>query len=94
MVNNGGWGIFRPVSPHADLLELPNWPYAEMAEGWGGLGIRVRNRRELRDALERAHREPRFALIEAIVDPDDLSPISSRYIRASALQGRQTSSES
>ena len=94
VVNNGGWGIFRPVSPRADLLELPNWPYAEMAEGWGGLGIRVRNRRELRAALERAHREPRFALIEAIGDPDDLSPISSRYIRASALQGRQTSSES
>jgi len=26
LVNNGGWGIFRPVSPRQDLLEIPNCP--------------------------------------------------------------------
>jgi indolepyruvate decarboxylase len=89
VVNNGGWGIFRPVSPRADLLELPQWPYAELGESWGGLGVRVRSAAELETALERAHRDRRFALVEAIVDPDDLSPISRRYIRASSRVGRR-----
>src|SRR4029450_10080426 len=38
VVNNGGWGIFRPVSPRRDLLRIPDWPYADMAQGWGGGG--------------------------------------------------------
>ncbi|MCH6551124.1 MAG: indolepyruvate/phenylpyruvate decarboxylase, partial [Planctomycetes bacterium] len=41
LVNNGGWGIFRPVTPRKDILALPSWPYAEMARGWGGFGARV-----------------------------------------------------
>jgi TPP-dependent 2-oxoacid decarboxylase len=89
LVDNGGWGIFRPVSPRADLLDLPSWPYAEMAAGWGGLGVRVATVRELAEALEKAHADPRFALVEVEVDPDDLSPISRRYIAASARQGRR-----
>ncbi len=92
LVNNGGWGIFRPVSPREELLELPSWPYAEMASGWGGLGIRVETVREFRAALEEADRDRRFAIVEVIVDPHDLSPISRRYIRASASQGRRTRS--
>jgi indolepyruvate decarboxylase len=89
VVDNGGWGIFRPVSPRQDLLELPAWPYAEMAKGWGGLGLVAKSAAELRSALERAHRERRFALIHAVVERNDLSPISRRYIRASAAQGRR-----
>ncbi len=89
VVNNGGWGIFRPVSPRAELLELPQWPYAELAERRGGLGLRVESADELDAALERAHADRRFALVEAIVDPDDLSPISRRYIRASSRVGRR-----
>ncbi len=88
VVNNGGWGIFRPVSPRAELLDLPSWSYAELGELWGGLGIRVESVRELEAALERAHRSRQFAIVEVLVDPEDLSPISRRYIRASAAQGR------
>jgi indolepyruvate decarboxylase len=84
LVNNGGWGIFRPVSPRQDLLEIPNWPYAELAQGFGGVGFRVETASELRDALRAAHHVKEFVLIEARVDPDDLSPISRRYIQASA----------
>ena len=88
LVNNGGWGIFRPVSPRRDLLEIPNWPYAELAQGWGGVGFRVETAAELRDALRAAHEVKEFVLIEARVDPDDLSPISRRYIQASARKAR------
>jgi len=88
LVNNAGWGIFRPVSPRQDLLELPPWPYAELAQAWGGVGFRADSRSELREALRAAHEVRDFVLIECRVPLDDLSPISRRYIRASARKTR------
>lgn len=90
-VNNAGWGIFRPVSPRRDLLEVPPWPYAELAQAWGGVGFRAETRGELRDALRAAHEVREFVLIECRVPPDDLSPISRRYIRESARKSRARS---
>jgi indolepyruvate decarboxylase len=84
LVNNAGWGIFRPVTPRHDLLEIPAWPYAELAQVWGGVGIRVATRTELREALRAAHEMRDFVIIECRVPPTDLSPVTRRYIRASA----------
>jgi len=84
LVNNAGWGIFRPVTPRKELLEIPPWPYAELAQSWGGVGFKVDTADELRDALRAAHELREFAIIECIVPPTDISPLSSRYIRASA----------
>jgi indolepyruvate decarboxylase len=83
LMNNGGWGIFRPVTERQDLLSLPNWPYAQLAEAWGGKGIRVHTVEELREALLLAHETPSFVLIEVLVDPHDLSPVTIKYIKAS-----------
>jgi indolepyruvate decarboxylase len=88
LINNGGWGIFRPVSPRQDLLEIPNWPYAELAQNWGGVGFVARTAAELAEALRAAHEVKEFVLIECRVAPDDLSPISRRYIRASARKNK------
>lgn len=88
LVNNGGWQIFRPVSPRKDLLALPPWPYAELAQAWGGVGFCAGTRAELREALRAAHELREFALIECRLPPDDLSPISKRYIRRSASKGK------
>ena len=87
LVNNGGWGIFRPVTKRRDLLEIPPWPYAELAQAWGGVGFQVESRAELREALRAANEVREFALIECRVPPTDISPISGRYIRASARKG-------
>jgi indolepyruvate decarboxylase len=84
LVNNQGWQIFRPVTPRRDLLAVPPWPYAELAQSWGGVGFRVGTRSELREALRAAHEVREFAILECTVPPDDLSPISKRYIRESA----------
>ena len=83
-----GWGIFRPVSPRLDLLEIPNWPYAELAQLWGGVGFVAETASELREALRAAHEVSEFVIIEARVPPDDLSPISVRYIRESARKAK------
>jgi indolepyruvate decarboxylase len=88
LINNGGWGIFRPVSPRQDLLEIPNWPYAELAQNWGGVGFVAKTAAELAEALRAAHELKEFVLIECRVAPDDLSPISRRYIRASARKNK------
>jgi thiamine pyrophosphate-dependent acetolactate synthase large subunit-like protein len=88
LVNNSGWGIFRPVSPRQDLLEIPPWPYADLAQAWGGVGIRAETRQELREALRAAHEMRDFVLIECVVPRTDHSPVSRRYIHASARKSR------
>ena len=84
LVNNAGWGIFRTVTKRQDLLALPNWPYAELAQAWGGVGFTARNADQLREALRAAHEVHGFALIECIVPERDLSPLGKRYIEGSA----------
>ncbi len=87
LVNNGGWQIFRSVVDKPALLDLPSWPYAELARCWGGHGFRVATARALRAALAEAAKLRTFVVIEACVAPDDQSPISRKYIRASAHHG-------
>jgi indolepyruvate decarboxylase len=88
LVNNAGWGIFRPVWPRQDLLEIPPWPYAELAQAWGGVGFRARTRAELRDALRAAHELRDFAIVECCVSTSDISPVGRRYIRQSIRKSR------
>src|SRR5262249_56230410 len=54
VINNGGWQIFRPVVRRTELLDLPPWPYAELARAWGGRGVQVQTAAALRPALAEA----------------------------------------
>ena len=58
-----------------------------MANGWGGVGFVANTAGALRDALRAAHALSGFAIIEARVGRDDLSPLGRRYIRGSARKG-------
>ena len=75
-------------TPRRDLLEIPNWPYAEMANGWGGVGFVAGTAGELRDALRAAHELKGFAVVECRVGSTDLSPLGKRYIQGSARKAR------
>jgi indolepyruvate decarboxylase len=88
VINNGGWGIFRPVVDRKELLEIPPWPYAKLAEDWGGLGLVANNGDELRAALEQVHTHKGFAIIDVRIARDDLSPMSIKYIREAARRSR------
>ena len=51
-------------------------------------GVRVETVAELRDALTEAFARKTFAIVEAIIDPDDHSPVARKYIGASLRKGR------
>lgn len=92
LVNNGGWGIFRPVVKRQAILEIPPWPYAELARAWGGVGELVSSGPDLLAALERAEDARTFTLIEVMIGRTDLSPLSKKYIRFSSRQGQKAAS--
>lgn len=90
LMNNGGWGIFRPIAERQDLLTVPPWPYAELARLWGGAGWRVSSAVELRTALVEAAHCPSFVVIEVQLDERDLSPVTRKYIASALRRSRPT----
>jgi thiamine pyrophosphate-dependent acetolactate synthase large subunit-like protein len=59
-----------------------SWPFAKLAELWGGRGIRAFTPRQFRDALNAAHDEKRFTLIEVGLQKGDVSPILRGFVEA------------
>ena len=93
VINNGGWGIFRPVAERRELLDIPPWPYANLARDWGGAGFHARTTTELQRALESAHLEDKFSIIDVSVERNDLSPVTVKYIKAAAIKRSQPAAE-
>jgi thiamine pyrophosphate-dependent acetolactate synthase large subunit-like protein len=67
VAHNGVWGMEQMFHP-SKMNELANWPYAKLAELWGGKGYVCRTPLELQAALEDAWKQKTFTLIEAITD--------------------------
>ena len=59
--------------PSARFNELVNWPYAQLAELWGGKGYRCTNCEQLYKALQDAYGQKCFTVIEAVTERDELS---------------------
>ena len=81
--NNASWEILRAFQPGAGYNDLDDWPFHEMAGPVGGIGIHVRTRRELAEALERAATTwGNFVLIDVALQRGHMSGTLSRYVKA------------
>jgi indolepyruvate decarboxylase len=86
--NNRSWEMLRVFQPGSSLYALDDWDFAGCAAPLGGVGTRVRTRRELGDALERAMQERgRFHLIDASIPRGAVSGALSRFV--ATLKERQ-----
>ena len=79
--NNASWEMLRAFQPGAGYNDLPDWPFDELAGSLGGVGIRVRTRRELAEAIEQAvATEGRFVLIDVVMERGRMSDTLSRFV--------------
>ena len=82
LFNNTRWEMLQAFFPDAGYNATVSWPFARLAELWGGRGFVARTPGELRSALAAAWAGDTFALIEVTLEPGDVSPILSGFVRA------------
>jgi indolepyruvate decarboxylase len=89
LFNNRSWEMLRVFQPESRFNELDDWHFAALAEGLGGVGIRVSTRAELAHALDlAAQTRGRFVLIEIMLAPGAVSPTLARFVAGfSAARG-------
>lgn len=71
--DNGGYAMMRSIGGAKPYFELPAWDYVGLARALGGRGARVETRAALRAALTEAEMSSDFFLIDAVLDPEDVS---------------------
>ena len=82
LLNNTRWEMLQAFFPEARYNETVAWPFARLAELWGGRGIRAFTPHQFREALAAAHEERRFTLIEVGLTQGDVSPILRGFVEA------------
>jgi indolepyruvate decarboxylase len=82
LLNNTRWEMLQAFFPEARYNETVSWPFAKIAELWGGRGIRAFTPNQFRDALTTAYEERRFTLIEVGLQAGDVSPILRGFVEA------------
>ncbi|MCW4000638.1 MAG: thiamine pyrophosphate-binding protein [Candidatus Bathyarchaeota archaeon] len=87
VVNNRRWGMEQLFYPSAGFNELVDWHYADIADLWGGKGYRCSSCEQLYRALEDAHKQECFTLIEVVTERDELSEELMAWISEQKAEG-------
>ena len=82
LFNNGRWEMLQAFFPEAHYNDTVEWPFARLAEIWGGRGFTARTPGRLRATLAEAFEEKRFTLIEVPLAKGDVSPILRGFVKA------------
>jgi indolepyruvate decarboxylase len=82
LFNNGRWEMLQAFFPDAHYNDTVEWPFARLAEIWGGRGFIARTPGRLRATLAEAFEEKRFTLIEVPLAKGDVSPILRGFVKA------------
>jgi indolepyruvate decarboxylase len=80
--NNARWEMLQAFFPDAGYNTTVPWPFAKLAELWGGRGVDARTPGEFRRALNDAWESDRFSLIDVALERGDLSPILRGFVQA------------
>ena len=82
VLNNTSWEMLQAFFPNARYNRTAAWPFAKLADLWGGHGTRVTTARELDSALTAAWIDTRFSIIEVPLAAGDISPVLARFVAA------------
>ena len=81
LFNNASWEMLRAFQPESRFNDLAEWNFAAIAPSLGGHGERVRTRRELKEAVERAAtRRGEFSLVEVMLPRGTTSRTLARFV--------------
>ena len=82
LLNNTRWEMLQAFYPHAGYNDTVTWPFAKLAELWGGRGFHAPTVGDLRRALETAWAATSFSIIEVPLAKGDISPVLARFVQA------------
>jgi indolepyruvate decarboxylase len=82
LFNNQSWEMLQAFFPDARYNTTPAWPFAKLAELWGGHGASAPTAAALAEMLDSAWQRPRFSVIEVPLAPGDISPVLQRFVAA------------
>jgi indolepyruvate decarboxylase len=78
--NNRRWEMLRVIQPEGNYFDLTPWPFAELADHWGGKGYTVSTRHEMLEALFDASDQKSFTLIDARTPLGHTSKVLRNYL--------------
>jgi len=78
--NNTRWEMLTVIQPKGDYYNLTPWPFAKLAQDWGGKGYTVKTRQELLTALFDAHSQRGFTVIDAQIPAGTRSKVLETYL--------------
>ena len=78
VLNNGGYRCLEALGGRRAVWNIHPWDYVAVAKALGAEGTRVHTPEEFRTALRQAGERTGVLLIEAVLDPDDISPTLRR----------------
>jgi indolepyruvate decarboxylase len=80
--NNARWEMLQAFFPDAGYNTTVPWPFAKLAELWGGRGFNARTPGEFKTALNAAWESDQFTVIDVALERGDLSPILRGFVQA------------
>ncbi|HET9833272.1 MAG TPA: thiamine pyrophosphate-dependent enzyme, partial [Vicinamibacterales bacterium] len=80
--NNARWEMLQAFFPDAGYNTTVPWPFAKLADLWGGRGRNARTPGEFTRALNEAWQDDSFTVIDVGLERGDLSPILRGFVEA------------
>jgi indolepyruvate decarboxylase len=93
VLKNQCWQVIQAFVPEGRYNEVVDWPFARLAELWGGRGFTARTPGQFRQALADAWAGAGFALIEAELAAGDMSPVLRGFVEGFRQRVRPTQGE-